>query len=90
MGALGTMATLGGAINAQSSKQTATGYEKTEMVGGSMVTEKWDNQSHSGTFQTVVASRFMVSADGGAPEHRNTLKQAVAAVNWVPWLVLAK
>jgi hypothetical protein len=80
MGALGTMATLGGAINAQSSKQTATGYEKTEMVGGSMVTEKWDNQSHSGTFQTMVASRFMVSAEGNAPSI-DTLKQAVAAVN---------
>src|SRR6185369_12313052 len=36
MGAMGAIATLGGAVNAQSSKQTATGYEKTEMVGGSM------------------------------------------------------
>jgi hypothetical protein len=89
MGAVGSLATLGGAINAQSSKQTATGYEKTEMVGGSMVSEKWDNQSHSGSYETMVASRFAVSANGSAPSI-DTLKQAVATVDTGALAGLAK
>ncbi|MDB5707696.1 MAG: hypothetical protein JWN66_4812 [Sphingomonas bacterium] len=80
MGAAGTLATLGGAMNVQSSKQTATGYEKTEMVGGAMVSERWNTQSNSGSYGTMVASRFMVSAEGSAP-NIDTLKQAVASVD---------
>jgi hypothetical protein len=80
MAAAGALASLGGAMNLQSSKQTATGYEKTEMVGGAMVTEKWDTESKRGSYGTMVASRFMVSADGHAPSI-DTLKQAVATVD---------
>jgi hypothetical protein len=80
MGAAGALASLGGAMNLQSSKQTATGYEKTEMVGGAMVSEKWNTDSNSGSYGTMVASRFMVSADGDAP-NIDTLKQAVASVD---------
>ena len=89
MGAMGSLATLGGAINAQSSKQTATGYEKTEMVGGSMVTENWNTESHSGRYETMVASRFMVSANGNAPSI-DTLKEAVATVDTGALASLAK
>ncbi len=45
-------------MNMQSSKQTATGYEKTEMVGGAMVSEKWNTESSGGSYGTMVASRF--------------------------------
>jgi hypothetical protein len=79
-GTLGSIATLGGALTAQSSKQTATGYEKTSTVNGNMVGETWDNAAHSGSYSTMVASRFMVSADGSAPSI-DVLKHAVAAVN---------
>jgi len=89
MGAMGAIATLGGAVNAQSSKQTATGYEKTEMVGGSMVSEKWNTQDHSGSYETMVASRFAVSANGNAPSI-DTLKQAVATVDPAALASLAK
>ncbi|MEO6217108.1 MAG: Yip1 family protein [Sphingomonas sp.] len=89
MGAMGSLATLGGAINAQTSKQTATGYEKTEMVGGAMVSEKWNTDSHSGRYETMVASRFMVSANGNAPSI-DTLKQAVATVDTGALASLAK
>ena len=89
MGAMGSLATLGGAINGQTSKQTATGYEKTEMVGGSMVSEKWNTESHSGRYETMVASRFMVSANGNAPSI-DTLKQAVATVDTGALASLAK
>ena len=80
VGALGSIATLGGAMNLQSSKTTATGYEKTEMVNGAMVNERWDNQSHSGEYSTMAASRFTVSAEGSAPSI-DVLKQAVAAID---------
>jgi hypothetical protein len=89
MGAVGALATLGGAMNVQSSKQTATGYEKTEMVGGAMVSERWNTQSNSGSYGTMVASRFMVSAEGSAP-NVDTLKQAVAAVDTGRLAALAK
>lgn len=79
-GALGSLATLGGALNMQSSKQTADGYEKTEMQGGRMVNEKWSNGDHRGEFSTMVASRFMVEAEGNAPSI-DALKGAVAAVD---------
>jgi hypothetical protein len=80
IGALGAVATLGGAMNVQSSKTTATGYEKTEMVNGAMVNERWNNQNHSGEYSTMAASRFTVSAEGSAPSI-DVLKQAVAAID---------
>jgi hypothetical protein len=79
-GVLGNIATLGGALNASSNKQTTTGYEKSEMQGGNMVSEKWDNQSKSGSYSVLVASRFSVEASGSAP-NIDTLKAAVASVN---------
>lgn len=79
-GTLGSIATLGGALSGQSSKHTATGYEKTATVNGNMVSEKWDNAAHSGSYGTMVASRFMVSADGDAP-NIDLLKHAVAAID---------
>jgi len=79
VGAAGALAALGGALNAQSSRQTETGYEKTETVDGRMVTEKWDNQSRQGSYGVLVANRLMVQAEGTAP-NIDTLKQAVNAV----------
>ena len=89
MAAAGALASLGGAMNLQSSRQTATGYEKTEMVGGEMVSEKWNTESKSGSYGTMVASRFMVSADGAAPTI-DTLKQAVASVDTGKLAALAR
>ncbi len=89
MGALGNLATLGGALNMQSSKQTATGYEKKQMIDGRMVDEEWDNQSKSGKFGVMVGSRFMVEASGSAPDV-DTLKNAVAGVNFGQLEAMAK
>lgn len=80
-GALGNaINVLGSQINASSNKQTTTGYEKSEMQGGNLVEEKWDNQSKSGSYSVTVASRFAVEASGSAPSI-DTLKSAVASVN---------
>jgi|GEM_PF-143040 len=89
MGAMGSIATLGGAVNASSSKQTATGYEKTEMQGGNMVSEEWDNQSKSGSYSVMVASRFAVEAKGSAPS-MDVLKSAVGATDLGRVQALAK
>jgi hypothetical protein len=89
VGAMGAVATLGGAMNLQSSKTTATGYEKTAMVDGSMVSEKWDNADHHGSYSTMVASRFAVDASGNAPSI-DVLKQAVAAIDTSKLAGLAK
>jgi hypothetical protein len=89
MGAMGSIATLGGALNVQSNKQTATGYEKTQMVDGRMVNEEWDTQSKSGKYGVMVGSRFMVEANGSAPDI-DTLKGAVAAINLAQLEALAK
>ena len=80
MSALGSLATLGGALNVQSNKQTSTGYEKTEMVGGAMVTEKWDSAEKRGKYETMAGSRFLISAEGSVTDIP-TLKQAVASVD---------
>lgn len=80
MGALGNLATLGGALNATSNRQTETGYEKTEVKDGGMVSEKWDNQDKSGSYSMMVASRFLVEAEGDAPDIA-ILKSAVGSIN---------
>lgn len=79
MAAVGALAALGSALNVQSSRQTETGYEKTQTVDGRMVSEEWDSQSKSGKFSIVVANRFMVEARGDNVD-MNLLKGAVMAV----------
>lgn len=89
VGAMGALATLGGALNARSSRQTATGYEKAEVIDGRMTNEKWDNAAHSGNYSVMVAGRFMVEAQGSAPSI-DILKGAVAAVDPARLEALAK
>lgn len=80
LAAAGAFAALGSAFNVQTSKQTASGYEKTGTVDGRMTTEKWDNSSKDGSYSVLVGGRFNVEAEGGAPSI-DVLKAAVAAVD---------
>lgn len=68
MGAMGALASLGGALNVNASKETATGYERTTTVNNQMVNEKWDSSDRHGSYTTVVGSRFSISAEGTAPD----------------------
>lgn len=77
--AMGGLAAMAGAMNVQSNRQTETGYEKTSTVNGRLTTEEWDNSDKNGKYGVMVASRFMVEAEGAAPSI-DVLKQAVAAV----------
>ena len=79
MAAAGAIAALGSALHVESSRQTETGYEKTGTVDGRMTSEKWDSKSRDGSYSVVVASRFMVEAEGIVPSV-DALKQAVGAV----------
>lgn len=89
MGAVGALSALGGALNMESNKQTETGYKKTATVEGRMVTEEWDTSSNSGKYETTVANRFLVSADGQAAKI-DDLKAAVATIDMGKLAALAK
>jgi hypothetical protein len=79
LAAAGGFAAMAGAFNVQSDEQTSTGYKKVSTVNGMLVTEKYDNQSKSGEYVIIVASRFAIEADGDGVG-MDVLKAAVAAV----------
>ena len=89
MGAVGALSALGGAFNVKSSKTTADGYERTQMVDGRMVSEKWRGSSKRGSYGVMVAERFMVEAQGTAPDI-DTLKDAVTSIDYAGLESLAK
>lgn len=62
-GAKGIMA-LAGFAGVEVDRQTSTGYEKTYKQDGRLVSERWDNASHSGEFSIVIGDRFAVKLDG--------------------------
>jgi hypothetical protein len=78
--AMGAMASLGGALNVESNKQTATGYEKVGKVDGRFTTEEFDSQTHHGKYATMVAERFMVEAEGDNIS-MDDLKAAIRTIN---------
>jgi hypothetical protein len=79
LAAAGGFAAMAGAINVQSDETTATGYKKVHTVNGMLTTERYDNQSKSGEYSVIVASRFAIEADGDGVG-MDALKAAVAAV----------
>lgn len=80
LAAMGGFAAIGSALNVQSSQETATGYERVSTVDGRMVTETWDNASKSGSYNVIVANRFVVEAEGHGVE-MDALKAAVANID---------
>ncbi|CAN5157353.1 hypothetical protein BH10PSE4_BH10PSE4_20970 [soil metagenome] len=79
MGGIAGLAAMANAVDAQSSRETATGYEKMGKVDGRMTTEEWDREAKSGRY-VVMAGHFTVEARGNA-DSVDALKQAVTAVN---------
>ncbi len=79
LAAAGGFAAMAGAINVQSDETTATGYKKVHTENGMLTTERYDNQSKSGEYSVIVASRFAIEADGDGVT-MDALKAAVAAV----------
>jgi hypothetical protein len=71
---------LAGAMNVNSSSETATGYEKVTTTGGRMVQERYDRQGRSGEYSILVGSRFMVQAEGSGVT-MDQLKGTVGSVD---------
>ncbi len=80
LGAAAGLATLGGALNIESQKQTGTVEERTGKVDGRLTTERYDSSNKRGRYSTVFADRFNVEAKGKV-ESIDVLKSAVAAVD---------
>lgn len=89
MGPIGGLASLGSALNVQSSKQDGNSYEKIGKVDGRMTTEKFDSAEKRGEYGTIVADRIMVQAEGNAASI-DVLKEAVASVDLDKVAALAK
>lgn len=79
MAAMGALASLAGAVDVESDKETSTGYEKVGKVNGRMTTEEFDRQSKSGKYSVLVANRFMVEAQGDGAD-MGELKGAVSSI----------
>jgi hypothetical protein len=79
MAAMGALASLAGAVDVESDKETSTGYEKVGKINGRMTTEEFDRQSKSGKYSVLVANRFLVEAQGDGAD-MGDLKAAVSAV----------
>ena len=73
------LAAMAGALNVNSSRETATGYEKVASINGRMTTERWDRASRDGEYSIIVAGRFAVAAQGQGGSI-DDLKAAVNAV----------
>lgn len=74
MSAMGALASLGSAFNVESNKQDAHGYEKVGTVDGRLTTEKWNGDRSEGTYSQVVGGRFLVEAEGKAPDMPTLMK----------------
>ncbi len=75
----GAFAALASAMKIETSRETADGYEKSGTVGDRFVTEKW-NKSGRGTYGQLIGDRFLIEAQGSAPDI-GALKALVEAVD---------
>lgn len=80
LGGVGAIAGIGAAMGVEQSREDANGYERTTSVDGQMQTESWNISDTSGKFGRMVATRFMVEAEGQA-NSIDELKAAVATIN---------
>jgi hypothetical protein len=79
LAAAGGFAAMAGAMNVQSDRETATGYDKVSTINGRLTTEKYDSQGKSGEYSVIVGNRFSIEADGSGVT-MDALRAAVAAV----------
>lgn len=80
LGPVAGLTALAAGMNGHATKETASGYEKTETIDGRLTSEEWDRDSKSGKYSVVYGDRFSVQADGSAASI-DDLKAAVRAVD---------
>ena len=66
LGAAGSLAALGNAMNMESESQNGTVIEKMGKIDGRMTTIRYDSASKDGRYGMIVGDRFNVQADGYA------------------------
>lgn len=89
LGAMGALAGLGAALNVNSNKETANGYERTTTANSRMVNEKWDSGTRRGSYTTVLGNRFSISAEGSA-QSADAFKAVASGVDVGRLAALAK
>ena len=80
MAGLGAIAGIGAAMGVEENREDADGYERVTTVNGQMQVEEWSKTDSRGKFGQMVASRFMVEAEGDAASI-DELKAAVTAIS---------
>jgi hypothetical protein len=89
MAAVGALSGMGAALNVNSERQDNDGFERTYSEDGGMVTERWSNSSHNGSYSKVFANRFTVSVDGDANSF-DELKGYAGSIDGAALAALAK
>ena len=79
-GQTGALATNDSVIAGEFNRTTESGYQRSRVVNGVRIIEKWNNADHGGSYSRAVAGRFTVEAQGTAPGI-DVLRGAVAAVD---------
>jgi hypothetical protein len=80
LGAMGALAGFGSALGVSGDKETATSYARLTTEDGRTIAEEYDRTDKHGSYGMVIASRFMVHAEGSAVAIED-LRAAVASVD---------
>lgn len=80
LGAAGAIAGLTGAFGVSGDKETPTSYSRIRQEDGRTIAEEYDTQAKHGSYSVIVASRFMVHAEGSSIT-MDDLHNAVASVD---------
>jgi len=75
----GAFAAMASAFKVETSREDDQGYEKSGLIDGHYTMEKW-NKEGRGSYGVLLADRFLVEAEGNAPDI-GTLKALVGAVD---------
>jgi hypothetical protein len=80
LGGLSGLTLLAGWAMVQTESESDDGYERSYQKDGVRIHEKWDQSSRYGTFEQIVADRFLVKVEGRGLD-MEALKDAAASVD---------
>ena len=84
----GALATSNSVIAGELNRVTDAGYQRSRVVDGVRIVEKWNNADRGGGYSRTVVGRFTIEAAGTAPTI-GTLKAAVGSVDQRRLAILA-
>lgn len=80
MGGASGLAMLAGWAQVETESESDTGYERVYHEDGARVHEKWDAASESGSYEVIVADRFLVHVQGSGVDMK-ALKKAAGSLD---------